>query len=1155
MSIPNYQTLMLPVLRFLRGGEDRSARAVIDAMSDEFDLPLGEREQMLPSQSITVIASRVHWAMTYLAKAELTSRPSRGVWRITEEGRKALAINPSVIDLAFLNRYPVFREYFSRFRGGTDLDEEDTPEGFAEASQESAGLPSVGDLLRPFLEAIVNGESRSLPEVVDIINDRLGLHPEARNRRLPSGRNVIENRTGWTRTSLLKAGLVDQPTANVVMLTAAGADFILTHPGRIDGEVLKRDCPSYANWLADMGDMTVSERFTEGDAAVWMVRAGEGGALAPVFVESSAVLLGWGPAGDVAGLSRDRIAAAVAAKWPDYRRVTRGQATNALHRFAAEMRLGDVVITPEPRSRTLLLGRIAGDYRYLVEPVVGSSDGNWANYQHMRPVQWIARITRDELSYGARNSLSTQMSLSRPPHEAELLRVAELHKNGIPPAPVPLKIGQEEQPLTAHRVVIPPNASAPSRIAAEEFQTYARGILQLLAELDSGQLALPDFQRSFVWDPDETRELLVSLIRHFPAGALLFLQGGSGTFKAREAEGAPALTGRPSFLVLDGQQRLTSLYQAIYGVGESRFFLDVGALLTGADINEAVRVMSAGRASGFATLQAQAHALMMPVSAVRDYGAARWRDEVVPLRDEEDPERLRNLLREVEYSCIDPLVKYSFPVTILPEATPLEAVCTIFETLNRTGRQLTPFELISARAFAGGHSLRDFWLAAWKRHPILEDFEVEPYYLMQCIALRLGRSCKRGAVLGLEADEIARDWDQAVADMAAALSMLRDECGVITIKWLPYRPMLIPLATAWREVGTTTGPAHGAMRAKLQKWFWCQCFTGEYESSSASLAERDAPVLRHWLAGGNEPDVVSDFAWDPQRWRTTTTRQQGIYRATMALMLVGRPRDFHRAAPLTPEVIEANKVDDHHVFPRGYLKTLGREGGIDSVLNHCLIDRATNVRIGKRPPSAYLAEVRAELGRLLDQVLESQQLPTGPDSSLVVDDFDGFLTWRVDRLRDALGALTGSLLTGATTKAGQWVVLDGQVETVELGLRHLLSRTLDDDASFIPSHVEAKITERLRTARRKNPALDNGRYETLKRRLEYCDLRDLLEVITAKRVWPAFEGRFGTKEMLNLRFGQLAELRNGIRHSRGVDEVTRMEGEAAVLWFRRVLVS
>ena len=90
------------------------------------------------------------------------------------------------------------------------------------------------------------------------------------------------------------------------------------------------------------------------------------------------------------------------------------------------------------------------------------------------------------------------------------------------------------------------------------------------------------------------------------------------------------------------------------------------------------------------------------------------------------------------------------------------------------------------------------------------------------------------------------------------------------------------------------------MRSKLKTWFWCASFTGEYESSSATLAERDAPALKNWLTGGDEPEVVRAFEWNPERWgRTVTTRQQGLYRATMALTLQQRPRDFHTGAPLS----------------------------------------------------------------------------------------------------------------------------------------------------------------------------------------------------------------------------------------------------------------
>ncbi|HEY3415318.1 MAG TPA: hypothetical protein VGM23_00410, partial [Armatimonadota bacterium] len=72
-------------------------------------------------------------------------------------------------------------------------------------------------------------------------------------------------------------------------------------------------------------------------------------------------------------------------------------------------------------------------------------------------------------------------------------------------------------------------------------------------------------------------------------------------------------------------------------------------------------------------------------------------------------------------------------------------------------------------------------------------------------------------------------------------------------------------------------------------------------------------------------------------------------------------------------------------------------------------------------------------------------------------------------------------------------------------------------------------------------------------KLEYCDLRELQDTISSKALWPCFEARFTNKETLSGKFGQLVELRNGIRHSRTVDDITRKEGEAAILWFERVL--
>ena len=130
--------------------------------------------------------------------------------------------------------------------------------------------------------------------------------------------------------------------------------------------------------------------------------------------------------------------------------------------------------------------------------------------------------------------------------------------------------------------------------------------------------------------------------------------------------------------------------------------------------------------------------------------------------------------------------------------------------------------------------------------------------------------------------------------------------------------------------------------------------------------------------------------------------------------------------------------------------------------------------------------------------------------------------------------------------------IDAKIEAVELALRQGIDTALHSDRTLLPSHVRHKIEERLQTAARKNPGLDGDYYGTLAGQLEYADLRELQDTITNKGLWQRFEGRFASKETLARRFGQLAELRNGIRHSRSVDEISCKEGEAAILWFEEV---
>ena len=198
----------------------------------------------------------------------------------------------------------------------------------------------------------------------------------------------------------------------------------------------------------------------------------------------------------------------------------------------------------------------------------------------------------------------------------------------------------------------------------------------------------------------------MSIVASYPAGSLLFLQGGAKVFRPRPVEEAPTFGGEPPYLVLDGQQRLTSLYQSFSGTGTHRFYLNIRELLDGYDLDEAVEVYHHTKTAKWSSIEGQAEDLMLPLSRLRSY--AFWVMEVVAVREAagDDRDKLQGLLLEIEKQYVKPVELYQFPVTTLSAATPADAVCNIFETLNRTGVKLSVFELLTARAFQGHPSAR-----------------------------------------------------------------------------------------------------------------------------------------------------------------------------------------------------------------------------------------------------------------------------------------------------------------------------------------------------------------------------------------------------------------------------------------------------------------
>lgn len=548
--------------------------------------------------------------------------------------------------------------------------------------------------------------------------------------------------------------------------------------------------------------------------------------------------------------------------------------------------------------------------------------------------------------------------------------------------------------------------------------TNPKALKDLLGEINSRVAVLPDFQRDFVWDPGATQELIVSIANNYPAGSLLRVRDKKKAFAAREIEGAPKLNGFiHTFLVLDGQQRLTSLYQAFYGVGEHRYYLDLGKLLNETDFDECIFHMRSNTkwVKEHDEPANQYKSLIIPLSILKAGagGFLEWIFEYGSSLPDEQKLPKQKALKAIHDKWFKVIEEYQFPVVTLSDEVEPDALCTIFETLNRTGVKLSVFELLTARFWPHGINLRKLWDEAVEKWPIIAEYQVDPYYFLQSISLvcRKAPSCKRGDVLNLTAGDINEWWDKVVEGFVMSLRILREDCRVVSAKWIPYQTMLSPLAAVLAKSGVTKTPDFGGRRAQLKRWFWCAVFGQAYESSPNSKAANDVAELLEWFKGGAIPETIGLFHFDPAVLRDVTPRQRAIYRGTICLVLgcAGGARDFHTQSVITGNLIEQEGIDDHHIFPAAYLeKTKGIKESRrrDCILNRTLIDRTTNQIISDRAPSDYLQEIRSTSNFPFKLVLESHVLPAESDSPLLADDFDSFLAWRQEQLWQHIKTVT-----------------------------------------------------------------------------------------------------------------------------------------------------
>lgn len=569
---------------------------------------------------------------------------------------------------------------------------------------------------------------------------------------------------------------------------------------------------------------------------------------------------------------------------------------------------------------------------------------------------------------------------------------------------------------------------------------------ELLKDVGSGKIRLPDFQRDWKWDVDRIASLLASVSMGYPVGVIMLLESGGADvqFATRRVSGVdPGVADKPvERLILDGQQRLTSLFQSLASgqpvqTQDSRkrrlerwFYLDMStALDLEGDREQAIIAVPPDKVVrdnfgkdivlDLSTTALECQQEMFPLGMVFDGPAVdAWMVAYLQLDKENMAERLARWSTFKEQVLAN-LTGYTVPVIVLRKETPREAVCTVFEKVNTGGVVLDVFELLTATFAASEFDLRQDWDERRKRldeHKVLRGMQSTDF--LQAITLLATRerrlawqegdsekrpavSCKRRDILRLTRSEYLRWAPEVERGFLWAASFLTGEM-IFEARDVPYRTQLVPLAAI--HVGLGGGAEVIGKVEKIRRWYWCGVLGELYGGAIETRFANDLQQVTDWCNGGEaEPITVYDSSFDPGRLLTLRTRNSAAYKGVYALLMRGGSKDWLYDQDITIASHHSLAVDIHHVFPKKWCVDNKIDGlKRESIVNKTAISAATNRKIGGRAPSKYLPILLKEAETTEEELRGRIEQHHVDYDALTSDNFEAYFDRRRQRLLDLI---------------------------------------------------------------------------------------------------------------------------------------------------------
>lgn len=518
----------------------------------------------------------------------------------------------------------------------------------------------------------------------------------------------------------------------------------------------------------------------------------------------------------------------------------------------------------------------------------------------------------------------------------------------------------------------------------------------LIFEIEKGHIKIPKFQRDFVWSIDKTAKLLDSILKGYPIGTFILWETKERLNDIKNI-GNIHLPVVPDDIkiqyVLDGQQRITSLYAAFLGAkiqkeGEKKI-TDYGEIYVNLDgdidDNEEQIVVSE----------------LPECTSITLNEVLNFNNNLIKIQEKYSPENFKKIH---QYS--QTFSTYDFSTIVLRKED-IESAIEVFTRINTGGQTLTLFEIMSAKTYDEElkFDMQDRFQKLIKELTNCKYDTISSSVILSVLGLILSKNkeCKRKIILQLDKQKIIDSWDNVISALKDSIDYFRSVYRIPVSSILPYDSLLVPFAYFFF---VNKEKPKGNQIKYLEEFFWRMSLSYRYSSSSESKLAQDIKRIDE-IISGNRPNYndVKVYLNSPSDIIDMSFSAGSSYcKAILCLLAYSEPKDFQDNGKVILDnswLKVANSKNYHHFFPKAFLrkKNVGNE---NSLVNITLVGADLNKRkISAKAPSIYINEFLEENSEL-QASLNSHFIDGIDEFGISSDDYNVFLEKRGKAIFEAL---------------------------------------------------------------------------------------------------------------------------------------------------------